>query len=46
MKKEILRENEINLSHDLSAKRDIKIDKRELHKWDDESFIWGNFKTA
>ena len=46
MNKEILWEKEINLSHDLSSKRNLKKEKREFHECQNKSFITLNYKTA
>lgn len=46
MNKETLWEKEINISHDLSSKRNMKKEKRELHECEHKPFNAFNYKTA
>lgn len=46
MNREILWEKEINLSHDLSSKRNLKKEKREFHESEHKPLIKLNYKTA
>ena len=46
MNRETLREKEINISHDLSTKRNVKKEKREFHEFEHKPFQPVNYKTA